>query len=106
VSTLVRELAVKLFAVILTHGAAWRRSVPLEGQVDWTAHAAFMDALFADGFVALGGPLEATEDVLLIVRADTPVEIAERLHDDPWHRQDLLRISRIAPWTIRLGSLA
>lgn len=96
----------KLFAVILTHGAAWRRSVPLEGQQDWTAHAAFMDALAGEGFVALGGPLESTEDVLLIIRAGTPVEIAERLGADPWHRQDLLRISRIAPWTIRLGTLA
>ena len=98
-------MSVKLFAVILTHGAGWRRSVPLEGQDDWTAHAAFMDALAESGFIALGGPLETTEDVLLIVRATSPVEIADRLHDDPWHRQDLLRISRIAPWTIRLGSL-
>jgi len=40
------------------------------------------------------------------VRAASPVEIADRLRDDPWHRQDLLRISRMAPWTIRLGALA
>jgi hypothetical protein len=97
---------VRLFAVILTHGAAWRRGVPLEGQMDWTAHAAFMDALLEDSFVALGGPLETTDDVLLIVRAESPAEIADRLGADPWHQQDLLRISRIAPWTIRLGSLA
>jgi hypothetical protein len=96
----------KLFAVILTHGAAWQRAVPLEGQVDWTAHAGFMDALVEDGFVALGGPLETTDDVLLIARADNPAEIADRLGADPWHRQDLLRISRIAPWTIRLGALS
>ncbi len=96
----------KLFAVILTHGAAWHRGVPLEGQADWTAHAAFMDALVDDGFVALGGPLETTEDVLLIIRAEDPTDIADRLATDPWHQQDLLRISRIAPWTIRLGSLA
>jgi uncharacterized protein YciI len=96
----------KLFAVILTHGAGWRRGVLLEGQADWAAHAAFMDALAADGFVALGGPLETTDDVLLIVRAESPAEIADRLGADPWHRQDLLRISRIAPWTIRLGALA
>jgi hypothetical protein len=96
----------KLFAVILTHGAAWRRGVPLEGQAGWTAHAAFMDALADEGFVALGGPLETTEDVLLILRAESPAEIAGRLGADPWHQHDLLRISRIAPWTIRLGALA
>jgi len=97
---------VKLFAVILTHGAAWRRGLPLEGQVDWTAHAAFMDALVEDGFVLLGGPLQTTEDVLLIIRSESPAEIAGRLGGDPWHQQDLLRISRIAPWALRLGSLA
>lgn len=95
----------KLFAVILTHGAAWCQGVPLEGQVNWNAHADFMDALTEEGFVALGGPLEATEDALLIVRAKSPTEIADRLAPDPWHQQDLLRISRIAPWTIRLGSI-
>jgi uncharacterized protein YciI len=95
----------KPFAVLLTHGAAYLRGTPLEAQPDWTAHAAFMDALADEGFVVLGGPLETTDDVLLIVRAESPADIADRLAADPWHRQDLLRISRIAPWTIRLGSL-
>jgi uncharacterized protein YciI len=91
---------------MVTHGARYRRGVRLEDQQDWTAHAAFMDTLAAEGFVALAGPLETTEDVLLIVRAESPTEIADRLREDPWHRDDLLRISRIAPWTIRLGRLA
>ena len=34
------------FAVLRSRGPAWDDSKPLEGQGDWAAHAAFMDALF------------------------------------------------------------
>ena len=94
-----------LFAVIRTRGAAWKQSVPLEDQQDWDAHAVFMEALRTEGFIALGGPLDNTPDVLLIVRAASPEEIVGRLSADPWTVQDLLRVSRIAPWSLRLGSL-
>ena len=59
----------RLFAVMNTHGARWDAARPLEEQEDWPAHAAFMDALVAEGVVVLGGPLEGTPDVLLIMRA-------------------------------------
>ena len=95
----------KLFAVIRTQGAAWQQSAPLESQRDWDAHKSFMNDLQREGFILLGGPLEETPDVLLIVRANTPDEIIERLAADPWTSQDLLRISRIMAWTVRLGSL-
>jgi hypothetical protein len=49
------------------------------------------------GFIIVGGSLEATPFVLLIVRAMNSEEIAERFQDDPWTSQDLLRISRVSP---------
>lgn len=96
----------RLFAVTCTHDTRWAEGCPLEGQEDWTAHAAFMDALVADGLVILGGPLEGTPDVLLIMRARDPEEIRARLADDPWQRSGLLRLGRVDPWILRLGSLA
>jgi hypothetical protein len=96
----------KLFAVIRTHGPAWQDSRPLEGQADWAGHALFMNALAKEGFAILGGPLEGTSDVLLIVRATTPDEVRSRLAEDPWAGKGLLRVSRVAPWTLRLGALA
>lgn len=63
-----------------------------------------MNARQREGFVLLGGPLEGTPDVLLVVRASTPEEIVARLEADPWTGMDLLRVTRISPWTIRLGS--
>ena len=95
----------QLFAVIRTRGPAWQGSRPLEGQPDWAGHASFMNALAKEGFVILGGPLEGTADTLLIVRATTPDEIRARLAADPWARSDQLRVTRVTPWTLRLGSL-
>jgi hypothetical protein len=86
----------QLFMVIRTRGPAWQDSRSLEGQADWAGHASFMNALAADGFVILGGPLEETSEVL---------EIRARLAEDPWARNDLLRVTRVVPWTLRLGSL-
>jgi len=96
----------KLFAVVRTRGGGWQQSAPLEEQPGWDAHATFMDGLHQEGFVVLGGPLEGTDDVLLIVRANDPVQIVERFAADPWSEADLLLISRISPWTIRLGSIS
>ena len=94
-----------LFAVIRTRGSAWQPSLPMEGQADWDVHASFMNARQSEGFVLLGGPLEGTPDVLLVVRATSSDEIVDRLQSDPWTARELLRLSRITPWTLRLGSL-
>jgi uncharacterized protein YciI len=93
------------FMVIRTRGPGWKDSRPLEGQDDWAGHASFMNALAKEGFVILGGPLEGASDVLLIVKAASPDEIRSRLAEDPWTIRDLLRVTRISPWTLRLGSL-
>ena len=95
----------RLFAVTRSRGPAWRAGRPLEEQEDWAAHAVFMTALHREGFVVLGGPLEGTPDVLLIARANDADEIRARLADDPWTRNNLLRLERIVPWTLRLGAL-
>jgi uncharacterized protein YciI len=94
-----------LFAVTRSRGPAWAAGRPLEEQDAWRAHADFMNALHRDGFVLLGGPLEGTPDVLLIVRASGADEIGARLAEDPWTRNGLLRIAQIVPWTLRLGAL-
>jgi hypothetical protein len=95
----------RVFVVVRTRGPAWDDSKPLDGQLDWAAHAAFMDALFDQRFAALVGPLEGTRDALLILRAASASEIVERLAADPWSTNGLLVTTQIAPWQLRLGSL-
>jgi hypothetical protein len=92
----------RLFAVIRSRGTSWDSGRSLETQNGWNAHAQFMSALAAEGFVAIGGPLEGTADTLLIVSAANEDQIRQRLSADPWG-EDMLRICRIAPWSLRLG---
>jgi uncharacterized protein YciI len=95
----------RIFAVLRARGPAWDDSKPLEGQADWDAHAMFMDRLYDEGVAALVGPLEGTRDALLILRAASSSEIAERLEADPWTTSGLLTTKQISPWQLRLGSL-
>lgn len=94
-----------IFAVIRTRGPRWNDAQPLEGQVDWRGHADFMNGLLAEGFVLLGGPLDGTRDVLLIVRAPNEPAIEARFAQDCWSANDLLRTCQISPWVLRLGTL-
>ena len=96
----------RLFALIQSRGPAWNHALPMEEQPEWSAHAAFMDRLVDEGFIALGGPLEGSSDVLLIFRAVDQDEIATRLAADAWRRNGLLVAKAIWPWRLRLGSLS
>jgi uncharacterized protein YciI len=95
----------QLFVVTRTRGSRWNHARTLEEQEHWQPHAGFMNALVREGFVLLGGPLDGTPDVLLIIRTSNQEHILNRLADDPWSRNGLLRITQIRPWTLRLGSL-
>jgi hypothetical protein len=95
-----------VFAVIRTRGPKWNPALALEEQEDWRGHADFMNGLHAEGVVMLGGPLEGTPDVLLIVRAESDEEIERRLEGDSWTQKGLLIVKEIAPWNVRLGALS
>jgi uncharacterized protein YciI len=96
----------RLFAVIRSRGAAWDAALPMEQQTDWRRHADFMNGLAADGFVLLVGPLEGTDDVLLIARARDAEDVEARLVEDCWVADGHLLTKSVAPWTLRIGSLA
>src|SRR5262249_10329041 len=93
------------FIVLEERGPRWDDARPMEEQAEWPAHAAFMDALAAEGFVVLGGPLEGTRRVLLVIRAEDVTEVRQRFSADPWVQNGLLVVKNCWPWTIRLGSL-
>ncbi|HEX4160421.1 MAG TPA: YciI family protein [Rhizomicrobium sp.] len=93
-----------VFVVIRSHGPAWNRAQPLDAQANWRGHAEFMNTLEAEGAVILAGPLEGTDDAMLVMRAADEAEIRTRLSADPWG-EDMLRTSQIAPWTLRIGQL-
>jgi uncharacterized protein YciI len=95
-----------LFAVIRRNGPPYDPQRPLEAQLDWEGHRVFMNALEAEGFVRLGGPLEGSGEVLLIFRAGDEQEIEHRLAADPWTRSGILTTVSLHRWDLRIGSVA
>jgi uncharacterized protein YciI len=90
------------FAVRRRRGPAWNAALTMREQAGWGQHAAFMNALAAEGFIVLGGPLDDGVDVLHIVNAPNEDVIRTRFDADPWTAIALLEIARIEPWTILL----
>jgi hypothetical protein len=83
-------------------GPAWDPGLTLRDQSGFAEHAAFMDALVADGVVMLGGPLADEHRVVLVVNAESEQAIHERFEHDPWIGSHLT-IAAIERWTILLG---
>ncbi|BDE07578.1 hypothetical protein WPS_28540 [Vulcanimicrobium alpinum] len=101
-----REEPTPYFVVIRERSARWDWSLPMHRQVEWDAHAAFMDTLEADGFLLAGGPLgeeDRAARVLHVVNAPDRDAVERRLADDPWEPLGLLRTESIEPWTVLLG---
>jgi uncharacterized protein YciI len=93
---------VTYFAVIRERGSAWDASRPMEEQAGWAGHAAFMEGLADQGFVVLGGPLGDGREILLVVDAETEEAVHAGLDPDPWAAANLLRVTQVSPWSIRL----
>jgi hypothetical protein len=91
-----------MFLVVLRRsGPEWDRSLPMEEQSGWPAHASFMDGLVDAGFVVLGGPVGSGDRVVHAVEADSEAAVRDVLARDPWSETHL-EIDTIEPWTIRL----
>ena len=90
--------------VELAKGPACDHSRGRREQAGWDEHAAFMDALVADGFIVLGGPTGpgGNGNSVLVVEEHDELAVRARLHDDPWHGS-LLEIESVRPWSIWLG---
>ena len=75
-------------------------------QAGWEAHAAFMDALDAEGVIVAGGPLGGEDDaarVMHVVNAPDRDAAEDRMAQDPWTPMHLLTTVSIEPWTVLLG---
>jgi uncharacterized protein len=64
-----------------------------------------MDGLVDDGFILLGGPLEGDRETLHVVRAPSEEAIRDRLTEDPWQANGMLRVARIERWTVLLDGI-
>jgi uncharacterized protein YciI len=88
------------FVALSVAGSNRDHSKDTRNQAYWDEHAAFIDALVAEGFILMGGPLVDEGGALLIVQAADEQEVRAALHDDPWYREGILRLESIKHWQI------
>jgi uncharacterized protein YciI len=93
-----------LFLVFRNPGPSWVPGIPSRQQPLWDEHAVFMDRLFAQGRIALGGPYADFSRVLLIVQASDKEEASALFRDDPWALRGILVESEIVEWSVFLDS--
>src|SRR2546427_10617519 len=94
----------KNFATFFSPGPAWIAGKTSREQLWWTEHAAFMDKLFEDGTVILGGPYADYTGLLVIVEALHEEEVFELFGGDPFVVNEIVRISSIHEWLIFLDA--
>ncbi|HEY8814953.1 MAG TPA: YciI family protein [Candidatus Dormibacteraeota bacterium] len=94
------------FVVRVERGGPWDWSRDMRKQAGWDEHAAYMDGLVAEGFLLLAGPLEGERDVLWVAEAESESAIRERMAEDPWAANGMLRPVRIERWTVVLDGLS
>ena len=88
------------FVVISSAGPNRDVSKGTREQPFWDEHAEFIDRLVAEGFILMGGPLVDEGGSLLIVNADGENEVRQKLKNDPWRDQGILKLESIKRWQI------
>jgi len=93
-----------LYLVFRNPGQSWVPGLPSRQQPLWDEHAVFMDRLFEQGRIILGGPYADYSRALLIVEASSIAAAAELFRDDPWARHGILIESEVIEWSVFLDS--
>jgi hypothetical protein len=96
--------ATTLFLVFRDPGPAWVPGRTTREQPGWEEHALFMDRIFDQGRIVLGGPYADSSRVLLIVRAGNRAEAAGLFLEDPWTESGILGASEAVEWKVFLDS--
>jgi uncharacterized protein YciI len=96
---------VELYVVRQRRGGPWDWTRDLYDQVGIEDHRRFVNGLVDAGFTLLGGPVDEGREVLLVIRAPDEEAIRQRLAEDPWASNGMLRVVSVERWTILLDGL-
>lgn len=95
-----------IYIVFRKPGPTWVKGLGSRQQPRWDEHAAFMDRLYDQGRVLLGGPYSDYSRVMQIVRAANEAGAQTLFDDDPWTEMKLLLPDGVQRWSIFLGPTA
>src|SRR5438309_10336587 len=88
------------FVMISSAGPNRDLSKGTREQPFWDEHAEFIDRLVAEGFILMGGPLVDEGGSLLIFNAEDENEVKEKMKNDPWFEQGILKRESVKRWQI------
>lgn len=94
----------KTFIIFFTPGSAWIAGKTSREQPFWIEHAAFMDALFENGTVIMGGPFADYSSIMVVLEASDESEVRGLFKRDPFIVQGILRLSSVHEWLVFLDA--
>jgi uncharacterized protein len=92
------------FILLWAPGPAWVPGKTVREQPHWAEHATFMDQLFEDGMVVLGGPFADTTGSLVIVEAENEQEVVDVFARDPFVVQNIFTRRLLKQWLLFLDA--
>jgi uncharacterized protein len=92
------------FMILWAPGPAWVSGKTVRQQPFWAEHATFMDRLFENGMVVLGGPFADASGSLVIVEAENEQEVADLIASDPFVVHDIFALSSLKQWQLFLDA--
>ena len=92
------------FVILWALGPAWVPGKTVREQPYWVEHAEFMDALYENGTVVLGGPFADATGSLVIVEAESEGEVAEVFAQDPFVVHDIFALNSLKQWVLFLDA--
>ena len=99
-----KQPAQHTFVLLWDAGPAWTPGKTSREQAWWDEHAAFMDRLFEQGMVILGGPFADTSGGLVIVQATNEQEVADVFARDPFVINGIFALRALKQWHIFLDA--
>jgi uncharacterized protein len=92
------------FVILWAPGAAWTAGKSVREQAYWSEHAEFMDRLFENGTVILGGPFSDGTGSLVIVEAEEMSEVATLFANDPFVVHQVFALRSLKQWQLFLDA--
>jgi uncharacterized protein len=92
------------FVIQWAPGPAWAAGKTVREQAYWDEHAEFMDRLFENGTVILGGPFSDGTGSLVIVEAEELSEVTTLIANDPFVVHQIFALRSLKQWQLFLDA--
>ena len=92
------------FVIVWAPGAAWTAGKTVREQAYWDEHASYIDRLFENGTVIMGGPFSDGTGSLLIVEAEEMNEVLTLIADDPFVVHEIFALRDLKQWQLFLDA--